>query len=60
MTAAVTIAVRERLERIRQEREEDAFVAKIVEITRDFRKHLKGRRLPDPNDFLYDEEGMPK
>jgi antitoxin VapB len=60
MTAAVTIAVRERLERIRREREIDRLVAETMAIAHDFAKGRKGRRLPDPNNFLYDENGMPK
>ena len=61
MSAAVTIAVRERLERLRQERDKDKFLAKIMEIARDCARHLKGSAMLDnPDEFLYDENGLPK
>jgi antitoxin VapB len=59
MTKAVTRALRERLERERRKREEDALVADILEIGRrcaayprmDHRSH---------GEFLYDERGLPR
>jgi antitoxin VapB len=60
MSTAVTIAVRERLERIRREREEDEFVAKVLAIGRDCSKHLKKSRHLITTDDLYDENGLPK
>jgi antitoxin VapB len=60
MTAAVTTAVRERLDRLRPE-SDDAWVEKILAIARDCAKHLG----PDFNGHdeiaaLYDENGLPK
>jgi antitoxin VapB len=61
MTTAVTIAVRERLERVRREREIDERMAKSMAITRDIAKRL-GKRLRDldADALLYDERGLPK
>jgi antitoxin VapB len=61
MTTAVTTAVRERLERIRREREIDERVAKSMVITRDIAKRLGKRfRDLDPDELLYDDKGLPK
>jgi antitoxin VapB len=60
MTAAVTTAVRERLERIRREQDEDAFVSEVTAIARDCAKHLGKYRNADIDQLLYDENGLPK
>jgi antitoxin VapB len=63
MTAAVTNAVRERLDRIRAERGDDheARVRRMLEMAAEI-----GRRMPpgyldqDFDELLYDENGLPK
>jgi antitoxin VapB len=57
MTAAVTEAVRERLERLRA----DFAPGEILEIAREIRARLPPGYLDlDHDDFLYDENGLPK
>jgi antitoxin VapB len=60
MTAAVTTAVRERLDRLR--REQGASLAdRLVEIGQDCAKRLKEPfRSTDHGDLLYDERGLPR
>jgi antitoxin VapB len=60
MTAAVTIAVRERLERIRRERGE-SLAERLVAIGKDCAPRLKEPfRSADHGDLLYDERGLPR
>jgi len=56
MTAAVTEAVRERLERVKTEGRAE----RIRKIREDFARRLKGKPLPDHGELLYDERGLPK
>ena len=56
MTAAVTEAVRERLERMKSEGRAE----RIHRIRKEFAARLKGKRLPDHGELLYDERGLPK
>jgi antitoxin VapB len=60
MTQAVTVAMRERLDRIRKEQNREKVLAEVREICCQFRKALGKRRLPDVNELLYDERGLPK
>jgi antitoxin VapB len=60
LTEAVTIALRERLERARRERDRDNFVERWLEIGRDTAARLGPYRHIDHGDFLYDERGLPK
>jgi antitoxin VapB len=61
MTAAVTVAVRERLERLAHAADEPNMAERIHEIAADIRS-----RLPDDffdiehGELLYDEDGLPK
>lgn len=60
MTAAVSKAIRERLERIRGKSKKGA-VERILEIGRDCAAHLKEPyKSVDHGDLLYDEKGLPK
>ena len=60
MTEAVTQALRERLQRVRQERS-GSLAERILEIGRDCAAHLKEPfKSMDPDELLYDEEGLPK
>lgn len=60
LTTAVTEAVRERLNRIRQEREGD-LAERLLKIGRDCAAHLKEPyRSIDHDTMLYDEQGLPK
>lgn len=60
MTAAVTAAVRERLDRVR--REQGASLAeRLVEIGQDCAKRLKEPyRSTDHDELLYDDRGLPR
>ncbi|QOZ75374.1 transcription factor [Bradyrhizobium sp. CCBAU 53351] len=60
LTAAVTTAVRERLERVR--REQGARLSdRLLKIGEDCAKHLKEPyRSADHGDLLYDERGLPR
>lgn len=60
MTAAVSEAIRERLERVRGNSKKD-LVERILEIGRDCAAHLKEPfKSGDHGDLLYDEKGLPK
>jgi antitoxin VapB len=59
MTRAVTEALRERLGRLRKKQNKKMTVEEMLELGRQFRKHLKGP-LPDHAELLYDEKGLPK
>jgi len=61
MTTAAIIAMRERLERIRKERDRETFIAESMAIAHDIAKRL-GKRFSDldPDKMLYDEKGLPK
>lgn len=56
MTVAVTEAVRERLDRVKSKPRTE----RIRKIREEFATRLKGKRLPDHGDLLYDERGLPK
>jgi antitoxin VapB len=60
MTTAVDKAVQERLERVRDAKD-NAFVERILKIGRECAAHIKEPyRSIDHGDLLYDEKGMPK
>ena len=64
VTAAVTQALRERLQRERAERERraeevEARVAKVMSLAREIVAHLEPGTTSDTN-WLYDDEGFPK
>jgi antitoxin VapB len=56
MTAAVTEAVRERLNRVKSK----GMAERIMKISRECGARLKGKPLPDHGELLYDENGLPK
>jgi antitoxin VapB len=56
MTAAVTEAVRERLNRVKSKGMSD----RIMKIAKESAALLKGKPLPDIDELLYDEKGLPK
>lgn len=56
MTAAVTEAVRERLERVKSR----GMAERIMKIAKESAALLKGKPLPDHAELLYDEKGLPK
>ena len=63
MTEAVTVAVRERLERIapaRSEEEIEAEVERILKIAADLGSRFPPGYLEHAIDDLYDEDGLPK
>ena len=60
MTEAVTVAVRERLERLRRERGV-SLAEKLLAIGRNSAAHLREPyRSIDHGDLLYDERGLPR
>jgi antitoxin VapB len=60
MTAAITEALRERLERLRAD-EGDELAQKLVRIGKDCATHLKEPfRSVDHGGLLYDEKGLPR
>ena len=56
LTTAVTEAVRERLNRVRRK----GMAERIMKIAKESAALLKGEPLPDIDEFLYDEKGLPK
>jgi antitoxin VapB len=60
MTTAVTIALRERLERVRRE-QCPSLADRLLKIGQDCAAHLKEPfRSADHGDLLYDERGLPR
>jgi antitoxin VapB len=59
MTQAVTVALREKLSRLRRAKRSKATAEELRAIARRFRSHLKGP-VEDHGTFLYDDKGMPK
>lgn len=60
MTAAVTEAVRERLDRVR-EQQGKGLAERLLRIGKNCAAHLKGRaKTVDHGDLLYDERGLPR
>jgi antitoxin VapB len=61
VTSAVTEALRERLQRIRRERDREALTRRLLAIGADCAARLKEPyRSIDHADLLYDEKGLPK
>lgn len=61
MTAAVTVAVRERLARIRASDPDAGMAVRLNVIGAEMRAHLPAAFLEgDPTDVLYDRDGLPR
>ncbi len=61
MTGAITVALRERLERERSERSAEARVQRLLAIGKRCASMLRdGPSAVEHGDFLYDERGLPK
>ncbi len=61
MTAAITIAVRERLERIRGEKDGKSLAERLIAIGKDCAPRLKEPfKFADHGELLYDERGLPR
>ncbi len=61
MTGAITVALRERLERERSERSAEARVQRLLAIGKRCASMLRdGPSAVAHGDFLYDERGLPK
>jgi len=60
VTEAVTVALEERLERLRRKEERRALMEWMREIGRDNAARLGDKRLVDPAELLYDERGLPR
>jgi antitoxin VapB len=60
LTEAVTVSVRERLDRVRREQGE-SLAERLLAIGRDCAAHLREPyRSLDHGEFLYDERGLPR
>jgi len=60
MTTAATVAMRERLERLKREKP-GTMADRLLDIGKDCAPRLKGRyRKIDHGDLLYDERGLPR
>ncbi len=59
MTQAVTLAIKEKLSRVRRAKRSKATAEEVRAIAKRFRGHLKGP-VEDHGTFLYDEKGLPK
>ena len=59
MTEAVTVALRERIARIRRSRNADATAAELLAIGKRCAEQLKGTPI-DHGSLLYDDKGLPK
>lgn len=59
LTEAVTVALKERLERLRRQKRKKNMVRDLMEISARFAKLVKGKPF-DHGEFLYDENGLPK
>ena len=61
MTGAITVALRERLEREERRRDKDALKRDIRAIAERCARNLKpGPSAVEHGDYLYDERGLPK
>ena len=61
LTEAITIAVRERLERLRRKKNQQDLSARILAIGRDAASRMREPyKSMDPDEFLYDDRGLPK
>jgi len=59
MTEAVTVALRERIARIRRSRKADATAAELLAIGKRCAEQLQGPTM-DHGSLLYDDKGLPK
>ena len=60
LTGAITVALKERLDRVRHE-QSLSLAERLLDIGRDCAQHLnEPYRSIDHADFLYDERGLPK
>jgi len=59
MTRVVTVALREKLGRLRRAKRSKATADELRAIEKRFRSHLKGP-VEDHGTFLYDDKGLPK
>ena len=59
LTAAVTAALRERLDRERKSRDIDAKVDRMMAMAREIRAHMR-EPVSSDHSWLYDENGLPK
>ena len=59
MTEAVTVALKERIARIRRSRKADAIAAELLAIGKRCAEQLQGLPM-DHGSLLYDDKGLPK
>ena len=56
MSVAVSDAIREKLQRVKN----NGMAERLRKIREECAVLLRGERLPDPGELLYDEDGLPK
>ncbi len=59
LTAAVTVALKERLERERRARDKEAKIQRIMAFAKEIKAHVDPSLTSD-HAWLYDEDGFPK
>jgi antitoxin VapB len=59
MTRAVTVALREKLNRVQKRQTKKMTVEEMLAIGKKIRSRIKGP-IADHGEFLYDEKGLPK
>ena len=59
LTAAVTVALRERLERERRERDIETRRRRLTELATEIRAHMR-EPVSSDHSWLYDENGLPR
>ena len=59
LTTAIIESLRERLKNLRRRRKSDAMLAELIEFGKQGAKMFPGPH-PDPDEFLYDKNGLPK
>jgi antitoxin VapB len=60
LTAAVTTALRERLEREQAARDREARIARVRALTAEIRRNMRQPLPTSDHSWLYDENGLPK
>jgi antitoxin VapB len=60
MTRVVTMALKEKLARVRRAKRSKTTANELRAIEKRFRSHLKGPVVEDHGTFLYDDKGLPK
>jgi antitoxin VapB len=60
LTTAIAVALEERLARIKHDESSAATYERLSALVADVQSLMGGDSFDDPNDFLYDDDGIPK